>query len=171
MLHHNHLYLLDKLILCFLNCGVRLLTRSKFGFLEYLLSEWLIAAIHLLCFSLTNIRRMRTLEALLSSSLGSLVLQSRLKHFLLAFKRISLGYESNGFLFRLILWTPSNFEVLFLVIHIHTYLYLPSNTNYEKNDHLYNQDTTKLNQMSKISKYPCYVPYISRKVIEMDFLI
>ena len=171
MLHHSRLYSLDKLILYFLNCGVKLLTRSEFRFLKYLLSKCLIAIVHLLCFSLTNIHQMRILEALWSPSLGLLALQLRLKHFLLAFKRISLSYEFVGFLFRLCLWTQSIFVVLFLVSHIHVYSYLPSNTNYEKNDHLYNQDTIKFNQMRKISKHLCYVPYISRKVIEQDFII
>ena len=135
MLHRSHLCLLDKLILCSLNFGVRFLTRFKFEFLEYLLSKYLIVATHFLCLDLKNIRRMQTLKAWLLPSLGILTLQLRLKHFLLVFKKISLGYEFVKLLFRLWIWTPSTFVSLFLANHIHTYLNLPSNTNYEKNDH------------------------------------
>ncbi len=120
-LHRNHPCWLGKPILCFLNCGVKILARSKSGFLECFNSEFWTATTRLRCFRLSNTHQRQMPLALLLHSLRFAVLELAPSGFLLTFKKTSSCYEFAELLFRLWLLTPTNVPALFLANCIHTY--------------------------------------------------
>ena len=135
LLHRSQPCWLGKPILCFLNCGVKILVRPKSGFLECFNSEFWTETTRLQCFHLSNTHQRQMPLALLLHSLRLAVLELMPTGFVLTFKKTSSGYEFAELSFRLWLSKPTSVPVLFLANYIHPYSYLVSNASYVTYDH------------------------------------
>ncbi len=167
-LHRSHPCWLGKPILCFLNCGVKILVRSKLEFLECSNSEFWTATTHLRCFRLLNTHQRQMLLALLLHSLKLAVLELALTGFLLKFKKTSSCYEFAELSFRLWLSTPTSVPALFLANCIHPKLYHFSNASYVSYDHQDSNCTIKFDVNNKILWYPYCELCISIKATAED---
>ena len=148
-LHRRQSSWLGKPILCFLNCGVKILVRFKSGFLECFDSEFWTEITRLRCFRLPNTHQRQIPLALLLHSLRLAVLELMPTGFLLKFKKISSGYEFAELSFRLLLSKPTSVPVLFLANCIHPYSYLVSNASYVTYDHQGSNCTIKFDVRKK----------------------
>jgi hypothetical protein len=164
-LHRSHPCWLGKPILCFLNCGVKILAHSKSGFLECFNSEFRTATTR---FPSLNTHQRQIPLALLLHSLRLAVLELVATGFLLTFKKTSSGYEFAELSFRLWLSTLTSVPALFLADCIHPNLYHFSNASYVSYDHQDSNCTIKFDENNKILWYPYYELCISIKATAKD---